>query len=35
MEDGRSAFRILTGTRAGKIPLGMPNEDGSTILEWI
>ena len=24
MEDGRSAFKILTGTPTGKRPLGMP-----------
>jgi hypothetical protein len=24
MEEGRSAFKILTGTPAGKIPLGRP-----------
>ena len=32
MEKGRSAFKILTGTPAGKSPLGV---DGRTILEWI
>ena len=31
MEEGRSAFKILTGTPAGK-GLGL---DGRTILEWI
>ena len=35
MEEGRSAFKILTGTPTGKIPLGRPrrrwedNEDES------
>ena len=33
MEEGKSDFRILTGT--GKRPLGRPSLDGSTILEWI
>jgi hypothetical protein len=31
MEEGRSAFKILTGKPTGKRPLGRP---GSTILEW-
>ena len=35
MEEGRSAFKILSGTPAGKYPLGRPSIDGSTILEWI
>ena len=34
MEEGRSALKILTGTPAGKIPLGL-GVDGRTILEWI
>ena len=31
MEEGRSAFKILTGKPTGKRPLGV---DGRTILEW-
>jgi hypothetical protein len=27
MEENRSVFKILTGTPAGKIPLGRPRED--------
>ena len=34
MEEGRNAFKILTGTPAGKRPLGRPRRDGRTILEW-
>ena len=30
MEEGRRAFKILTGKPTGKIPLGRPR----TILEW-
>ena len=35
MEGGRSAFKILTGTPAGKRPYGSIGIDGRTILEWI
>ena len=31
----RSAFKILTDTHTGKIPLGRPRLDGRTILKWI
>ena len=34
MEEGRSAFKILTGKPTGKRPLGRPGVDGRTILEW-
>jgi hypothetical protein len=34
MEGDRSAFKILTGTPAGKRLLGL-GVDGGTILEWI
>ena len=34
MEEGRSAFKTLTGTPAGKRPLGRLGVDGRTILEW-
>ena len=34
MEEGRSAFKILTGKLAGKRPLGSLGVDGKTILEW-
>ena len=32
---GRSAFKILTGTPAGKRLLGRPRVGGWSILEWI
>ena len=35
MEEGRSAFKILTGKPTGKRHLGRPRLDGRTILEWI
>ena len=34
MEEGRSAFKILTGKPTGKRPLGRPRLDGRTISEW-
>ena len=34
MEDGRRAFKILTGKPTGKRPLGRLGVDGRTILEW-
>ena len=34
MEEGRSTYKILTGTPAGKRPLGRP-VDGRTMLEWV
>ena len=34
MEEGRSAFKILTGKPTGKRPLGRPSVDWRTILEW-
>ena len=34
MEEGRSAFKILTGKPTAKRPLGRPSIDGRTILEW-
>ena len=34
MEEGRSAFKILTGKPTGKRPLGRQGVDGRTILEW-
>ena len=34
MEEGRSAFKILTDKLTGKRPLGRPLVDGRTILEW-
>ena len=33
-EEGRSAFKILTGKPTGKRPLGRPRLDGRTILKW-
>ena len=33
MEEGRSAFKILTGTPTGKRPLESLGVDGRTILE--
>ena len=37
MEEGRSAFKIVTCAHAGKKPLGRPKHtvDGRAILEWI
>ena len=35
VEEGRNAFKILTGTPTGKRPLGRPRRKGSTILKWI
>ena len=35
MEEGRSAFKILTGKPTGNRPLGGLGVDGRTILEWI
>ena len=35
MEEGRSAFKILTGTRTGKRPREGLGVDERTILEWI
>ena len=35
MEEGRIAFKILTGKPTGKRPLGDLDVDGGTILEWI
>ena len=34
VEKGRTAYKILTGTPAGKRPLGRP-VDGRTMLEWV
>jgi hypothetical protein len=35
MEEGRNAFKILTGKPTGKETLGRPiGVDGRTILEW-
>ena len=34
MEEGRSAFKILTGKPTGKRPLGGLGVDWRTILEW-
>ena len=34
MEEGRSAFKILTGKPTGKRPWGGLGVDGRTILEW-
>jgi len=34
IEEGRSAFKILTGKSTRKRPLGRPSVDGRTILEW-
>ena len=34
MEEGRSAFKILTSKPTGKRPLGGLGVDGRTILEW-
>ena len=34
MEEGRSAFKILTGKPTGKRPLERPGIDGRTIFEW-
>ena len=34
MEEGSSAFKILTGKPTGKRPLGGLGVDGRTILEW-
>ena len=34
MEDGRSAFKILTGKPTGKRPLKGISVDGRTILDW-
>ena len=35
MEEGRSAFKILIGTPAGKGPLGRPRRRWEDILEWV
>ena len=35
IEEGRSAFKILTGKPIGKRPLGRLSVDGRTILKWI
>ena len=34
MEEGRSAFKILTGKPTGKRPLGRPRHRWEAILEW-
>ena len=34
MEEGRSAYKILTGIPTGKIPLGRPRRNVRTILAW-
>ena len=34
MEEGRSAFKILTGKPTGQTPLGRLGVGGRTILEW-
>ena len=34
MEEGRSAFKMLTGKPIGKRPLGKPRRRWETILEW-
>ena len=34
VEEGRSAFKILTGKPRGKRLLGRSRRDGKTILEW-
>ena len=34
MEEGRSAFKILTGNPTGNRPLRRLGVDGKTILEW-
>ena len=35
MEEGRSAFKSLTGKPTGKRPLGRLGVNGRAILEWI
>jgi hypothetical protein len=35
MEEGRNAFKIVTGNLTGKRPLGRLGIDGRTILEWV
>ena len=35
MEEGRNAFKILTGKPTGKRPLGRARLDGRTVFEWI
>ena len=35
MEEGRSAFKILTGKPTEKRPLGRPRRRWRTILEWV
>jgi hypothetical protein len=35
MEESKSTSKILTGTPAGKRPLGSLGIDGRTILEWV
>ena len=34
MEEGRIAFKILTGKLTGERPLGRPGHSGKNILEW-
>ena len=34
MEEGRSAFKILTGKLTGKRPLGRPRHRWEDTLEW-
>ena len=34
MQEGRSAFKIVTGKPKGNKPLGRPRRDSRTILEW-
>jgi hypothetical protein len=34
MDEGRSAFKILTGKSTGKRHLAKPSVDGRIILEW-
>ena len=35
MEEGKSAFEILTDTLTGKRPIGRPRRRWGAILEWI
>jgi hypothetical protein len=35
MEEGRSAFKILTGTPNGKRPLGRPRRKWEDNIQWI
>ena len=35
MEEGRSTFKVLTGTPTGKKPLERPRRRWKTVFEWI